>query len=140
VSSEALEHSEDTMNASRFALAVAATVAVATVAVGSAPAYAKGGDAVRASKSCSTGVIKVKAKFDNGRIEAEGEVDTNRNGQVWSVKLVDDGVTVWSGKGTTHGPSGSFSVQKRIANRAGTDTVTFRATRGGTVCSAKVSL
>jgi hypothetical protein len=136
-----LEQSEDIMNAPRFALVIATTVAVATVAVGSAPAYAKsGGKAVRASSACSSGVIKVKAKNDDGRIEAEAEVDTNRNGQVWSVTLLDNGVAVWRGKRTTHAPSGSFSVEKRIANRAGTDVVSVRATRGSKTCSTQVSL
>jgi hypothetical protein len=128
------------MNAPRFALAVATAAAVATVAIGSAPAYAKGGDVVRSSSKCGTGVIKIKAKHDNGRIEAEAEVDTNRNGQVWSVKLVDNGVTVWRSHRTTHAPSGSFSVEKRIANRAGKDVIKVRATRGSTVCSTRVSL
>jgi len=141
-SADATQHEqpEDTMTAPRFALVVATAVAVATVATGSAPAFASGGDAVRSSSKCSTGVIKVKAKHDDGRIEAEAEVDTNRSGQVWSVKLVDNGVTAWHGRRTTHGRSGSFSVERRITNRAGKDVVKVRATRGNTVCSTRVSL
>ena len=128
------------MTAPRMALVVAATFAAATVLTGPAPAYAKGGDAVTSSTSCGTGVIKLKAKHDNGRIEVEAEVDTNRRGQVWSLKLQDNGVTVWQGRRTTLAPSGSFSVHKRIANRAGTDVVTVRATRGRVVCATRVSL
>jgi hypothetical protein len=128
------------MTAPRFALALATTVAAATVFAGAVPAYAKGGDAVRSSSKCGSGVIKLKAKHDDGRIEAEAEVDTNRNGQVWSIKLVDNGVTVWRGRRTTHAPSGSFSVEKRISNRAGTDVIRVRATRGAKVCSTRLSL
>ena len=129
------------MNARRLALVLAATVAATTVSMGAAPAFAKGGgDDVRSSHACSTGVIKLKAKHDDGRIEVEAEVDTNRNGQVWSVKLVDNGVTTFSGQRTTVAPSGSFSVEKRIANRSGLDKITVRATRGSIVCSTGVSL
>jgi len=85
-------------------------------------------------------VIKLKAKHDDGRIEVEAEVDTNRKGQTWSVQLRDNGHTVFKGKRTTHAPSGSFSIEKRIANRAGKDTITVRATRGSKSCSTKVTL
>ena len=128
------------MNAPRMALVVATTIAAAIVVTGPAPAYAKGGDAITSSKACSTGVIKLKAKHDDGRIEVEVEVDTNRRGQVWSVTLTDNGVTAWSGRRTTHAPSGSFSVNKRIANRAGTDVISVRATRGSVVCVTQLSL
>ena len=128
------------MHAPRMALVVATTFAAAAVVAGPAPAYAKGSTAITSSKACSTGVIKLKAKHDDGRIEVEAEVDTNRRGQVWSVTLRDNGVTVWSGQRTTIGPSGSFSVNKRIANRAGTDVISVRATRGSAVCATQLSL
>ena len=129
------------MNARRTtAVALTATV-VASVAVGAAaPANAKGGDAVRASKSCSTGVLKLKAKHDDGRLEVEVEVDTNRNGQKWAVRILDNGVTAWKGSRTTHAPSGSFSVEKRIADKAGKDVVKVRVARGTTVCSTQVTV
>lgn len=128
--------SEDTMTARRFALVLAAT----TVSMGSAPAFAKGGDDVRSSHACSTGVINLKAKHDDGRIQVEAEVDTNRNGQVRSVNLVDNGVVVCRAQRTTVAPSGLFSVEKRITDRSGLDTITVRATRGSSVCSTGVSL
>ena len=129
------------MNARRLALVLAATLAATTVSMGAAPAFAKGGgDDVRSSHACSTGVIKLKAKHDNGVIEVEAEVDTNRNGQVWAVKLIDNGVTAFSGMRTTAAPSGSFEVEKKIANRSGLDKITVRATRGSNVCTTGVSL
>jgi hypothetical protein len=129
------------MNARRLALVLATTLAATTVSLGSAPAFAKGGGGdVRASSACSTGTIKLKAKHDDGRIEVETEVDTNRNGQVWAVKLVDNGVTVFSGNRTTAAPSGSFEVEKKIADKAGIDKITVRATRGSAVCTTSVSI
>jgi hypothetical protein len=128
------------MNARRIALAVATTVAATTVVAGATPAFAKGTPAVSASTKCSTGVIKLKAKHENSRIEIEAEVDTNRNGQTWSLRLSDNGTSVFLGKRTTHAPSGSFSVSKLITNRAGTDVMTATARRGSTVCTTHVSL
>jgi hypothetical protein len=135
------------MNARRLALVLATALAATTVSLGSAPAFAKdgggsggGGGDVRASSACTTGVITLKAKHDDGLIEVEAEIDTNRNGQVWSVNLSDNGVTAFSGTRTTAAPSGSFELEKRIANKAGVDKITVRATRGSAVCSTSVSL
>ena len=129
------------MNVRRTSAAALVATVAASVAVGVAtPAYAKGGDAVRASKACSTGTLKLKAKHDDGRIEAEVEVDTNRNGQRWAVRILDNGVTAWKGAGTTHAPSGSFSVERRIANKAGKDVIKVRVARGKTVCSTSVTV
>jgi hypothetical protein len=130
------------MNARRTSAAALVATVAASVAVGVAtPAYAKGGgDAVRTSKACSTGTLKLKAKHDDGRIEVEAELDTNRNGQKWAIRILDNGVSAWKGTRTTHAPSGSFSVEKRIANKAGTDVVKVRVARGKTVCSAQVAV
>jgi hypothetical protein len=129
------------MNVRRTSAAALVATVAASVAVGVAtPAYAKGGDAVRASKACSTGTLKLKAKHDDGRIEAEVEVDTNRNGQRWAVRILDNGVTAWKGARTTHAPSGSFSVERRIANKAGKDVIKVRVARGKTVCSTSVTV
>ncbi len=106
-------------------------------------AAAKGGDAVRVTGSCTGhSTSKLKAKHDNGRIEVEFEVDQNRNGKVWRVKLWDDGVRVFAGYRTTVAPSGSFSLSRRIANRAGTDTIVAKATnlKSGEVCRAKLNV
>jgi hypothetical protein len=138
------------MNARTRGLAAA----IATVAAlgSAAPAFASGGHddhggsrhgggtAVRASSSCASGALRLKAKHDDGRIEVEVELDTNHAGQRWSVRLLDEGTTVWKGKRTTHAPSGSFSVEKRIADRAGTDDLKVRVARGGTVCAVRLGV
>ena len=137
------------MNArTRGAAALVATIAALGAA---APAHASGGGddhgrhgggnkAVTSSVKCGGGVLKLKAKHDDARIEVEAEVDTNRNGQRWSVRLVDNGHTVWRGKRITHAPSGSFSIEKRIADRRGKDVITVRVARGRTVCSTRVTV
>jgi hypothetical protein len=112
-------------------IAAAATLA-AGVAVGAAvPASAShgGGDReVRNSGHCSQGAQwKLKAKADDGRLEVEAEVDTNVNGQTFAWRILDNGKLQVKGKNATKGASGSFSVERRIANQAGTDTITFKA-------------
>ena len=119
--------------------AVAATALLA-VPLTAASASADDDDReVRASRSCATGTIKVKAKADDGRIEVEGEVDTNRKGQSWSWTMRRDGTVAARGTGVTAGASGSFSVERKVANPAGSDRIVFRAVRGGTTCSVAVT-
>jgi len=120
-------------------LATTALLAVPTVA---GPAQAKGSDAVTNSAACASGTIKVKAKIDDGKIEAEGQVDTNRVGQTWNWRIVRNSTVAANGSKVTAAPSGSFSVNRRIANPAGQDTIKFRAVRPATgkVCSVSVKI
>lgn len=107
------------------------------------PALAKhGGSSVtQARGTCAGGgAWKLKAKHDDGRIEVEYEVDTNRRGQLWHVTLTDNGHWIFAGNRRTGGPSGSFSVRVRPVNRAGVDTVRAHATRSGHSCGGTVRL
>ena len=111
----------------------------------SAPAMAShgGGNDVTKSGSCSASAHwKLKAKPDDGRIEVEAEVDSNHSGQVWHWRIKHNGSTSAKGSSTTHGASGSFSVERRMANLAGTDHFSFRAERRATgeVCHGTISL
>ena len=128
-----------TTTAEASLLAIAALLAVPAVAT---PAQAKGGDAVSSSAACATGTIKVKAKADDGMLEVEGEVDTNRVGQSWNWRIVRNGTVAARGSKVTAAPSGSFSVNRRIGNPAGQDTIRFRAVRPATgkVCSVSVKV
>lgn len=55
--------------------------------VGALPASAKAGD-VRVNGTCNTGATtKLKLAARDGGIEAEVEVDSNRAGQRWSVRM-----------------------------------------------------
>ena len=76
---------------------------------------------------------------DDGRLEVEGEVDSNVSGQRWRWTLRHNGSVTYRGTGTTTGRSGSFEVERRIVDLAGTDKVAFRAERQGQVCRGVVS-
>jgi|GEM_PF-5804989 len=71
---------------------------------------------------------------------AEYEVDSNRAGQVWAVRITDNGAVVVSRHATTAGPSGSFTVRKVIANRPGPDKIHARATFKNHTCGGAVTL
>ena len=116
------------------------TCAIATaVAVGIAPAAsAKGGNGVRAAGTCSASSASVlKVKQSNGRLQVEFEVDQNSNGVPWNVQLSRNGKVVFAGVRTTHAPSGSFSLERRIQGGAGS-AIRASASRAGEVCTAVV--
>src|SRR5215207_5726976 len=85
---------------------------------------------------------KLKAKHDDGRVETEFEVDQNRNGRRWNVLIRRNGVVVFRDSRITRPPSGSFSVNRRIANTVGRDRIvaTARSVVGGGVCRGVVTV
>ncbi|MGZ5399451.1 MAG: hypothetical protein ACXWDL_00540 [Nocardioides sp.] len=120
----------------------------ATVALGAAglalllpmtPAIA-GDDRVERTGSCSSGARwDLKVKTDDGRLEVEGEVDSNRNGQSWAWKFRHNGSVSARGTSTTKAPSGSFSVERRMVNLQGTDKIVFVARHNGQTCRGVVN-
>jgi len=124
-----------------IAATFAATIFAGVVA-GPALAQGGGGDVRTVAKCSTSSTIKLKAKPDNGRIQIEAEVDSNRVGQTWSTRLTDNNVRVFAGNKVTLAPSGSFSVRVLAPNRAGTDTIvaTARNVRTGETCKATVRL
>jgi hypothetical protein len=111
------------------AITAIATTATALVLTGAAlPADASArGEVIRQGDCSGSATWKLKAKPDDGRLEVEGEVDVNRNGQMWRWKILRNGNVVERGTATTQAPSGSFSVQRRIGNPAGSDRIGWRA-------------
>lgn len=93
---------------------------------------------VRVPGRCTGGsTAKLKVKHDDGRLETEFEVDQNRNGVTWTVQVRRNGAVAISTRATTRAPSGSFSVERKIADGTGSDRVTARATSpSGEVCTA----
>ena len=85
---------------------------------------------------------KLKAKPDDGRIEVEFEVDSNKSGQRWTYKIRHDGNEVASGARTTAGRSGSFSVERRVQDAAGVHKISASAknARTGETCKASLSI
>ena len=102
-----------------------------------------GGSVVRATGSCTVhSTAKLKAKHDGSRLEVEFEVDQNRNGRLWNVRISDDGHRVFTGARRTVAPSGSFSLRVLVPNRAGLDTIVARAVNAttGEVCQARLNV
>ena len=132
------------MTVRRTLATVTATTAALTGLVLVAPAAnASGGSDVRSSGNCTIGATwKLKAKPDNGRLSIELEVDSNRVGQTWSVRLTDNLNQVFTGTRKTLAPSGSFTVSILRPNLAGTDTIRARAVNAanGSVCAGRVVL
>lgn len=128
------------MIARRTAALTASVVALTGISlVGPAAHAGVDDDLVSSSGPCASGDWKLKAKPDNGRLEVEFEIDTNQRGQTWAVRISDNGQRIFKGTRMTAGRSGSFSVEIKTANRAGTDVIRARATRGDTVCRGRVS-
>lgn len=103
---------------------------------------ASGDDRVIRTGSCSGSTDwKIKAKEDDGRIEVEAEIDSNRAGQTWRWRLTHNGSVSARGAARTKGRSGSFSIERRTVDAAGKDSFTFRArnSRSGERCVARVS-
>mgnify|MGYP003552627133 CR=1 FL=1 len=126
----------------RRTLAAAAVAATATTVLAAAPAHAGGDEVINTGNCSGTADWKVKAKFRDGGIEFEGEVDSNRNGQVWSWRIKHNGSVSAHGQSTTRGPSGSFSVERRMVDLSGTDQFVFRAVHNATgqVCRGTLSI
>jgi hypothetical protein len=136
---------EDIMSSRLFYPSVAIGVATLFASVvGVAPAQAGGGDFTEETGACSmVSRWDMKAKpVAARRIEMEFSVDSNRLGQAWAVRVTNNGTLLFSGTRTTNGISRSFSVDKMLANRAGTDRMVVRATNAktGEVCRGHVAL
>lgn len=122
---------------------IAASLAAATALAIPAAALASGDDAeVRQAGKCDgSSTSKIKVKQDDGGLEVEFEVDQNKTGDKWKVKINDNGKSVYKGSAVTKGRSGSFSIEKRIADLSGTDSVSAvgKNTATGERCSASAS-
>jgi len=110
--------------------------------VATAPAASAKTVVAQTSGQCSLGSHwKMKAKPDDGRMEFALEVDSNRNGQRWTVRITNNRRLVFAGSRVTLAPSGSFEVDRLTANRAGLDHFVgvARNLRTNEVCIARVN-
>ena len=80
---------------------------------------AKDSDIIRTGSCSASTDWKLKLSPEDGRIEVEFEVDQNRNGQTWDVKLKKNGTSFWSGQRTTQAPSGSFETRRVVSGGNG---------------------
>ena len=120
------------------ALLGAALVATALVV----PVMARQGDVTRSGACSGVSHWTLTAGHRDARIEVEFEVDQNRAGRTWRVRLSDNGDIFFRGLRTTQAPSGSFTVNRTTANRAGSDTIVGRAVNvaSGEVCRGSVTV
>jgi hypothetical protein len=117
--------------AAHLAVAVVATASLVAVA---SPAQARGGDDIVRRGDCAASTDwKLKVGADDGRLEVEGEIDSNRAGQSWNWLIRHNGTVAARGSRTTLAPSGSFEVRRLVTNLAGPDTIVFRATNPSTL-------
>jgi len=129
------------MNHIRTALAATTIAVVGFTGVGVAPAFAGDDEVIRRGDCSGSADWKLKVKTDDGRLEVEGEVDSNVNGQTWHWRILRNGNVAARGTAQTTRRSGSFSVERRVTNGAGNDRIGFRArsARAGQTCSGHLT-
>jgi hypothetical protein len=123
----------------RKVMAATAAAAVLVVSGASAPAVAGDDEKIRRGSCSGSADWKLKVKPDDGRLEFEAEVDSNVSGQEWRWRIRHNGSVSARGRSTTTGPSGSFDVERRMANLSGKDRFRFRAVHQGQVCRGRIS-
>ena len=121
---------------SRAAAFITSVLVATTLVAAPMTASAKDGDIIRRGSCTAASDWKLKLSPENGRIEVEYEVDQNRNGQRWSIRMKRNGGVFWRGTRRTQPPSGSFEVRRLTRNNAGVDKIVVRArnVRTGEVC------
>jgi hypothetical protein len=110
----------------RIALA-ALTALTVGVLVGIPVVQAKEGDVIKTGSCSARSDWKLKLGPDNNRIEVEFQVDQNKAGQDWKVRVLHDGTVVHRETATTGGASGSFTIRLREPDNAGTDSFVAKA-------------
>jgi hypothetical protein len=128
------------MRPERFLTALLGAVLITTALA--VPVMARDGDVIRSGACSGISDWKLKAGIRDGRIEVEFEVDQNRVGRQWRVRLTDNGDLFFRGLRTTQAPSGSFTVRDTTRNRAGDDRIVGRAVNlnSGEVCRGVVTV
>ena len=124
------------MAKTKVGLTLVLTGVLGLLAIGS-PALAKDGDVLVRGSCSARSAAKLKLSNEDGRIEIEVEVDQNRNGVPWTVVLTRDGTRVARAVRVTRPPSGSFELERLVANPAGSDVVRAVATRRGETCTVR---
>jgi hypothetical protein len=125
------------VKSARIKRPVAACVACAAALVGAQSTAAKDGDVLVRGTCTKASTSKLKLSEEDGRIEVEFEVDQNRNGVRWTVVLRRPSQVLLRTTRLTRAPSGSFELRRVVADLAGPDRISARATSpSGEVCRA----
>lgn len=116
------------MKTTRFSASLAAAALAASL-ITPAAAFAGDRQVIRSGNCSGSADWKLKVSPENGRLEVEYEVDANRRGQRWRVRLFHGSRRIHNGVHQTHGRSGSFTVRKLARNTGGADRFRARAMR-----------
>jgi hypothetical protein len=121
----------DIVSGTRKRVLMLTTVSLLAISAVAAPGvsakHGNASDVIRRGSCTGSSDWKLKLSEEDGRIEVEAEIDTNRNGRTWSVSLRQNGDRFFQGTRITKAPSGSFTVRKVRSNRAGKDTFKVHA-------------
>ena len=122
-------------------LVVAAVLVVSALALAPA-AGAKAGDVIRTGACSGPSDWKLKLSPEDNGIQLEFQVDSNRVGQTWRVRIRENGGLIFSGTRVTKAPSGSFTVRRLAKDTAGTDAFRAAATNvaTGETCVGRASI
>jgi len=104
------------------------------------PAVANENDVIKRGQCSGSSDWKLKASPQNGRIEVEGEVDSNVGGQNWHWRMLHNGNVSARGTSSTAGASGSFDVRRVMVDAAGSDRIGWRARNAQTSETCRGSL
>ena len=120
----------------RSALRARAVLVATTLVAAPMSVSAKDGDVIRRGACTAASDWKLKLSPENGRIEVEFEVDQNRNGHKWNIRMKRNGNLFWRGSRRTQPPSGSFEIRRLTRNGAGVEKIVVRArdVRSGEIC------
>ena len=123
----------------RVVLAVG--LATSVLAAGTV-ASAKAGDVTRTGSCSAASTWKLKLSPDAGQIQLEFEVDQNKVGQTWAVRIKQHGTRIFAGKRVTKAPSGSFTVRLLANDAVGSDSFRASATNvsTGESCVGRASI
>ena len=114
-----------------------ALFALSLLAVPAALAKSGKPGAVRIQGVCTKqSTSKMKLSGEDSGIEVEFQVDQNRNGVPWKVRLSRNGKVIRSLTVRTRARSGSFEIRRVVAGRLGTDRIKAVATRSTETCTA----
>jgi hypothetical protein len=125
----------------RWSIGAAVTLIALSLTLLAAPVgAAKDGDVLVAGSCTRLSTSKLKLSEENGRIEVEFEVDQNRNGVRWTVRIVQNGKRIAQLARVTRAPSGSFEARVLAPDKPGPDSISARAiSPSGERCTARAS-
>jgi hypothetical protein len=105
-------------------------------------AGAKAGDVIRTGACSGASHWKLKLSPEDNGIQLEYQVDQNKVGRTWRVRIRQNGALIFKGTRVTKAPSGSFTVRLLARDTVGTDRFRARAVNlaSGETCVGRASI